>query len=465
MGIRKTHEEFAQEFYKVHPNYRLLTKYEGMTKPIKVLCDKNHVWDVVANTSLRCNCGVCHKLFKYNQKTTDDLKRELIENNIKAIPLEEYKGARVKIAFQCLECDEHKFYSTPDNLLNKTKQCPICASLIGGEKHRKSITNKENLFSTIHPEYIKYLVDESLADKYSYGSHRKAEWKCPDCNNSYTQSFKEVSARGIICPYCSKWKSYPNNFMKNILNQLNIDYISEYSPEWIKPKRFDFYIPKLSVIIEMDGAFHFIERQKSDLTLNEVKSIDNYKESIAIENGIKVIRIDCNYYGLSNRQSYISENILNSELSQLLNLSNVNFDEANIYALTPSFKRVCEFWDNGNHDLNDIALQLDVDYSTVLRCLKYGEEIGICQYVFKEQKEKHRKLSAKLGESTGQPVLCNETNEVFSSMTKASNFYNCNLYNYFHKNKEYCGATPDGTKLTWTKISKQQYEDIKSRAS
>lgn len=253
--------------------------------------------------------------------------------------------------------------------------------------------------------------------------------------------------------------------MKNILNQLEIDYISEYSPEWIKPKRYDFYIPKLNVIIEMDGAFHYIERQKSNLTLDEVKNMDNYKESIALQHGIKVIRIDCNYYGLSKRQSYISNNILTSELSQLINLNDIDFDEANIYASAPSFKRICELWDNGNHDLNDIALQLDIDYSTVSRCLKYGEEIGICQYVFEEQKEKHRKISAKIGEDSGQPVLCNETNEIFSSIAKASRFYNCNLYKYFYKEQEYCGTTSDGTRLTWIKLSKQQYEDIKSRAS
>lgn len=465
MSKRKTHEEFEKEFSKIHPNYKLLSRYTGAHSPIEILCDKKHIWKVKASTSLRCNCGECHKLFKYNQKTTDILKKELVENNIKASPLEEYKGARTKIWFQCLECKDHKFQSTPDNLLNKTKRCPLCANQIGGENHRKAITNINNLFSTVHPEYVEYLVDKSLASKYSYGSHKKAEWICNDCNNSFTQTFKEISARGIICPYCSKWKSYPNNFMKNILNQLEIDYISEYSPEWIKPKRYDFYIPKLNIIIEMDGAFHFIERQKSNLTLDEVKSMDNYKESIALQHGIKVIRIDCNYYGLSKRQSYISKNILTSELSQLINLNDIDFDEANVYASAPSFKRICELWDNGNHDLNDIALQLDIDYSTVLRCLKYGEEIGVCQYVFEEQKEKHRKISAKIGEDSGQPVLCNETNEIFSSIAKASRFYNCNLYKYFYKEQKYCGTTSDGTKLTWIKLSKQQYEYIKSRAS
>lgn len=465
MGKRKTHEEFEKEFYKAHPNYKLLSKYQGVRTPIKILCDKKHIWETQPNIAIKCNCGECHKLFKYNQKTTDSFKKELIENGIKATPLEEYKGARVKIWFQCLECKEHKFQSTPDNLLNKTKRCVLCANKIGGENHRKSITNKNNLFSTVHPEYVKYLIEPNLADKYSYGSHKKVKWKCFDCNNTYMQSFKEISNRGAVCPYCSKWKSYPNNFMKNILNQLNVEYIAEYSPDWIKPKRFDFYIPSVNTIIEMDGAFHYIERQKSNLTLEEVVSIDEYKEKCAIEHGIDVIRIDSYYYSFSTRQSYISKNILESKLSHVFDFKNVNFDEANIYALTPSFKRVCELWNNGNHNINGIAKQLNVDYTTALRCLKYGEEIGICDYVLSEQKERQRIISAKIGAESGQPVLCNETGKVFSSMTKASEFYHCNLYNYFKRNSKYCGQLSNGTKLTWIKISKQEYENIKSRAS
>lgn len=465
MSKRKTHEEFVQEFNKVHPNYKVIGTYNGEKEKIELLCDKGHVWKTIPRYALECNCGECHKLFKYNQKTTDDLKRELVEKDIKAIPLEEYKGARTKILFQCLVCKDHTFKSTPDNLLNKTKRCPLCANIIGGENLRKTITNKGNLFSTVHPEYVEYLVDKNIAYKYSYGSHKKAEWKCFDCNNTYVKTFKEVSNRGILCPYCSKWKSYPNNFMKNILNQLNVEYISEYCPDWIKPKRFDFYIPHFNVIIEMDGAFHYVENKKSDLTLSDVKNIDEYKEQCAIQHGIDVIRIDCNYYGISNRQYYISENILNSKLSQIFNFENINFNDANIYALTPSFKRVCELWDNGNHDLYDIARQLDVDYTTVLRCLKYGEEIGICTYVFKIQQEKQRKQIANIGESSGQPVLCNETGIAFLSMAKASDYYGCDLYGYFRNNKEYCGKLSDGTKLTWTKITKQQYEVIQSRAS
>ena len=83
----------------------------------------------------------------------------------------------------------------------------------------------------------------------------------------------------------------------------------------------------------------------------------------------------------------------------------------------------------------------------------------------KFNKKNKKKQIANIGESSGQPVLCNETGIAFLSMAKASAYYSCDLYGYFRNNKEYCGQLSDGTKLTWTKITKEQYENIKSRAS
>ena len=163
MGKRKTHEEFVQELGIAHPTYKMIGKYQNAKTKVDILCDKGHLWQPTPTDALRCSCGECNKLFKYNQKTTDDLIRELKEKEIKAFPLEEYKGAREKILFQCLECEDHKFQSSPDNLLNKTQRCPICASKDGGEKHRRTLLTKNNMFANVHPEYVDCLVDKNNA--------------------------------------------------------------------------------------------------------------------------------------------------------------------------------------------------------------------------------------------------------------------------------------------------------------
>ena len=468
MSKRKTHEEFVQELGIAHPTYKMIGKYQNAKTKVDILCDKGHLWQPTPTDALRCSCGECNKLFKYNQKTTDDLIRELKEKEIKAFPLEEYKGAREKILFQCLECEDHKFQSSPDNLLNKTQRCPICASKDGGEKHRRTLLTKNNMFANVHPEYVDCLVDKNNAYEYSYGSNKIVSWLCPDCNKIFEKPFCEIDRNGFSCPFCSKWKSYPNNFMSSILQQLKIDFIPEYSPDWIKPRKFDFYfmLNNQEYIIEMDGAFHYIERQKSQMTLDEVLSIDKYKQDLAIEHGIKVIRIDCNYYGIYQRKDYITENIKKSEINSILDLSTVNYDEADIFALQPSYKRVCEMWDSGVHDLNEIANQFKVDYTTVLRCLKYGEELGICNYSFSIEQEKRKEQVRQLGFSMGQPVMCNETGDVYSSISIASKAVHGSIHTYFKQNRNYAGMLSDGTKLTWTKISKEQYNKIiNSRAS
>ena len=48
MSKRKTHEEFVREFeenfYKVHPTYKLLGEYQTAKTQVDILCDKGHLW-------------------------------------------------------------------------------------------------------------------------------------------------------------------------------------------------------------------------------------------------------------------------------------------------------------------------------------------------------------------------------------------------------------------------------------
>jgi very-short-patch-repair endonuclease len=64
----------------------------------------------------------------------------------------------------------------------------------------------------------------------------------------------------------------------------------QFSPDFIKPKRFDFCIPEFKIIIELDGLQHF--QQVSNWSTPE-KQLDNdkYKETCANDNGFSVIRL------------------------------------------------------------------------------------------------------------------------------------------------------------------------------
>jgi very-short-patch-repair endonuclease len=75
-----------------------------------------------------------------------------------------------------------------------------------------------------------------------------------------------------------------------ILLPLYCTLITQFTPEWIKPKRYDFCIPELKTIIELDGRQHF--QQVSNWPSPEVQfQNDKYKQKCAKENGYSVIRL------------------------------------------------------------------------------------------------------------------------------------------------------------------------------
>ena len=69
-------------------------------------------------------------------------------------------------------------------------------------------------------------------------------------------------------------------------------------------------------ILEMDGGFHSIDNLMNGQTVEESKSIDDYKDTMAKEHGIEVIRIDC-YYKSKDRLEYVKQNIIDSKLNKI----------------------------------------------------------------------------------------------------------------------------------------------------
>ena len=196
-----------------------------------------------------------------------------------------------------------------------------------------------------------------------------------DSNNTYVKNFREVSNSGVLCPYCSKWKSYPNNFMKNILNQLDVEYISEYCPDWIKPKRFDFYIPHLNIIIEMDGGLgHGHKSFMGKITPEESKKIDNLKDLWAKQHSIDVVRIDCQH----SKHDYIKNNICNSKLNTVFNLDNIDWDLIEKHSVKSILFSISEEMNNKS-TLEDICQKLDLCKSTVRKYAKIAINLGIAK--------------------------------------------------------------------------------------
>lgn len=387
------------------------------------------------------------------RKTNEQFIEELSAKNPNVFTYDKYINATTKLKFYCKHNEKHTWMADPHHILNG-RSCPYCQRKKAALTRRinNKINNRPTLLCNHNPELIQYLKNAEDANHYTYASHKKIMWKCIDCGFEFSHSISDFTRIGkhFTCPFCLNNDSYPNRFMFSMLKQLNIPFIKEHSPEWVKPKRYDFYfqINHKEYIVEMDGFFHSFEESKEN---------DCYKDSLAVSHNIEVIRIDCIYHGVENRAKYIQEAIYASKLAHLLQLDAVDFAQCDKEAIEKTSVTVCKLWDSG-FNITDICTHLRLSDTTVVKYLKHGEQHGYCTYNHKQQKEintiNHYK---KVSITNGQAVMCNETKEVFPSMSAANKYYKCAVGEYFRYSRSYAGMLPDGTKLTWKKIPTTTY--------
>ena len=153
-----------------------------------------------------------------------------------------------------ITCPIHgEFVQKPSDHLGDANGCQKCKS--DSISKQQTLTGEEviNRFNKIHN--FKYSYDEMIYIK----NNIKIVIICKDHGKFLITPAKHFIGRG--CPVCSKWLSSGEIKVKQILEDLNIDYImNKQFPDLIgdhKPLKFDFYLEKLNLMIEYDGEFHF----------------------------------------------------------------------------------------------------------------------------------------------------------------------------------------------------------------
>lgn len=143
--------------------------------------------------------------------------------------------------------------------------------------------------------------------------------KCLECNNIYEIREDNLINNKHGCKKCSKGVSYGEKVMMKILDTLNISYIYDKTTEWSNNKRYDFYIPEYSLIIEIHGLQHYKEITGLKYrTLQEEKENDRIKKELAKNNNIThYVEID---YRKHKNKKFLLHNIYDSELKEILNL-------------------------------------------------------------------------------------------------------------------------------------------------
>lgn len=374
----------------------------------------------------------------------------------------EYIDAQIPVEIKHVSCGTI-FPRTPNSITAKgtNTYCPICDGYSG----KKPLVGINDLWTT-HPEIAKMLKNPEDGYKCSHGSSQKMDFVCRYCGEIINESVnKVVKNNHVTCNFCSKGISYPNRFMANLLKILDVDFKPEYI---IKPYsyRFDFYfiVNQQCYIVEMDGGIgHGNKTYEGDKDYIGFET-DLIKNDICRDNNIEIIRIDCNYES-NNRFEYLKQSILNSKLNILFDLRNVDFDHIDKLSCSSLLIDISNYWKSGIESYDEFNKLTALSRRTIRSYLKEACEKGFINESYEEVLRKIRLASnKKLASSKGTKIMCDQTGEIFYSIASAEKQTGVrNIKKYFSGEYSHAGKLPDGTKLTWTKLSNKQYEQMLSQ--
>ena len=337
-----------------------------------------------------------HMVHINNPYSIDNIRKYALKFGYELIS-NKYVNSNTKLTFKCPKCGE--LFNIRWSSFQQGKRCGVCTG--------NQVTLK-TCIATTDPWMMKYLKNKEDGYNYSHGSSKKVEVICPYCGKEKKIIISDFYRYKNICCSCGDGTSYPEKILISILDQLNIKNVKEYIPQWIdNGRRYDFYLPDFSIIIECHGIQHY-KHTGFNRTLREEQKNDDYKVKIAYQNGID------NYIVLDCRESnieWIKNSILDSELNNLFNLSNsnINWQQCEEFALSNRVKQVCDYWhihNDINHEnltTTDIGKVFNLNQNTICRYLKKGKILQWCTtYNPKEEDNKNRK---KNHENKCKPVM------------------------------------------------------------
>lgn len=422
-----THEEYVEKINELFDgNIVVLGHYKNMNTKILHKCNK-HNYEYMRNpihALRRQGCKLCGYEITSEKRTKplDVFLQQLHEKRGNEYSyISGYVNSSTNATFRHNMADGtyHDFVMTPNSMISSKYNCPCCSGY--------QVYKGYNDFNTKRPELAQYLVNYQDGYKYTEWSSEELEWKCPSCGNIMKKKISYVSKYGVTCPRCDDGYSYPNKFIYNSLLQIEnqLDFLDrEYRPDWCKYKYkdkncygiYDIYFEKNNkkFVIEMDGGLGHGNRSYTNSKTNRDELIfrDKEKDRLASEHNIKVIRIDCNYE-TNDRYQFILNNILKSELSNILDLSKVNFNQSNTQSQQSLFIKAVELWNLGEN-ISQIKSELHIHESTVTSYLKSALKYNMCDYSVKESRRR----------SYSNAVVCITTGKEFKAIVDGAKYYN-----------------------------------------
>lgn len=417
-----TQEIFEERFHVARPEIELISgKYETQKSRFRVRHPEcGYEWETSANNLMQPGgCPMCNGSVRL---TNDVFLNRLSKITDTIIPLEKYHTSIEPILCHCTVCNQD-FMQQP-HLLLEGCGCPICRG------YRVAIGYND--FNHVYPDLVKYLANKEDGLKVTKASHKQLLCRCPDCGYEKYVDAWNLSQQGFGCPNCGDGVSYPNKFIRAMLDQLNVDFEPEYHEKWCKSYFYDCYfeLNDNKYVIEMDGNFHYSDHQFEGRSLEKTLETDRIKDELADKNGVIMIRIDSR----ESDADYISNSIKNSLLSELFDLSLIDWEECDKTAMKNLVKECCLFYEQHKYEMpfKEIAKTMHVGKLTLYKYILKGNKHGWCN----STKEERKRISDSFREyPTSIPVRIKrgiETLGEFKSLSKAVQFLHSLDYKITH---------------------------------
>ena len=304
-----------------------------------------------------------------------DEKRDMIITDRK---YELYKnGAHLKYyKYTCNICGWKDGWILETFLISGTRFCSCCSG--------KTVVQGINDIPTTDPLMIPYFqggYDE--AKQFTKATTKKFKPICPIC-----KWIKEIempiqrlySTKSIGC-VCGDGFSFPEKFIMNMVQQLNINYEFQYKFSF-NNKRYDFYLPQYQTIIESHGLQHYWYDDKgwnNDTTFHKTIQNDKLKKDIALKNGIiNYLEIDCR----KSNKEYIKIAIIDSGLFEILGVEHeqINWEECEKFAYGNFLIDICNSYNTNNYTIRKLSELFHLTPITIRKYLRAGNKLNICSY-------------------------------------------------------------------------------------
>lgn len=297
MTKRLTKEEFIKRARKVHGNKYLYNKtiYIGNRKHVTITCPIHGDFNQIAQSHLMGHgCRMCanEKLKKSTDGFISDARK--VHGDRYGYEKVDYTDCRNKV---CITCYKHGDFWQMANAHLQGEGCPQCAHEEYTNKKRKPIEEMLYSFKCVHGETYDY----SLINKETYkNSHTPVPILCKEHGVFIQRPSHHL--KGMGCPQCKK--SLGENRIKLFLENINVLYVQQYKiineNLFCQQKKMfvDFYLPQQNVIIEFNGAQHYVSVDYfgGDNTFEKQQKRDLALRQYCKEHKIKLIEIPYSEY-------------------------------------------------------------------------------------------------------------------------------------------------------------------------